>query len=71
MELAQVDVEDRDVGAHAERDPCRVLTGRAGAEDDDLGLLDAADAAEEDASSACRLHEMSRTDLRGQAAGDL
>ena len=70
-ELVEVGVEEGDVGAHAERDVRGVLAGDAGADDDDLGVGDAADAAHEDAAAALGLHHRVRADLRGEAAGDL
>ena len=70
-QLVEVGVEQRDVGAHAERDVRGVLAGDAGADDDDLGVGDAADAAHEHAAAALGLHHRVGADLGGEAARDL
>ena len=70
-QLVEVGVEQGDVGAHAERDVGGVLAGDAGADDDDLGVGDAADAAHQHAATALGLHQRVGADLRCQAAGDL
>ena len=70
-QLVEVGVQQGHVGAHAERDVGGVLPGDAGADHDDLGVGDAADAAEQHAAAALGLHQRVRADLRRQAAGDL
>ena len=70
-QLVQVGVEQGHVGTHAERDVGGVLPGDAGADDDDLGVGDAADAAHQHAAAALGLHQRVGADLRREAAGDL
>ncbi len=70
-QLVEVGVEEGDVGAHPEGDVGRVLPGDAGPEDHDLGVGHAADAAHEHPAPALGPHHRVRTDLRGEAAGDL
>ena len=69
-QLVEVGVEQRDVGAHAERDVGGVLAGDAGADDDDLGVGDAADAAHQHAAAALGLASASgrRPGARGSPA---
>ena len=48
-----------------------VQAGDAGADDDDLGGVDAGHAAEQHAAAAGGAHQVVGADLRGQPAGDL
>jgi hypothetical protein len=66
-----VDVEHRDMGAHALGDAGGVVAGDTAADDDDLGRGHAGDAAHQHTAPAVGLHQVVRADLRGQPAGDL
>ena len=70
-QLVEVGVEQRDVGAHAERDVGGVLAGDAGADDDDLGVGHPADATHQHAAAALGLEQRVGADLGREAAGHL
>ena len=70
-QLVEVGVEQGDVGTHAERDVGGVLSGDAGADDDDLGVGDPADATHQDTAATLGLHHRVGAHLGRQAAGDL
>ena len=70
-ELVLVDVEDGDVGAHADGDLRRVGADHAAAEDGHPAAAHAGHAAEEDALAAVLLLQAHRADLDGHAASDL
>ena len=70
-EAVEVEVEQRDLGAHAEGDLGGVGADDAAADDADVAGRDAGDAAEQDAAAAVLLFEVGRADLDGEAAGDL
>ena len=73
VQLAQpvdVDVDNGDVGAHAECHAGGIFSGDASADDGHIGGWGAGDSAEEDAGAAEGFHEVEGTHLDGEAAGD-
>ena len=69
-EAVEVEVDEGDLGAHAEGDLGGVGADDAAADDADVAGRDAGDAAEEDAAAAVLLLEVGGADLDGEAAGD-
>src|SRR5690606_21833997 len=66
-----LDVEDGDLGAHADGDGRGVLADDAAADDDDAAATRSGHAAEEETLAALLFLEAARADLGGHAAGDL
>ena len=70
-QAVEVHVEDRDVGAQAERDAGGVDSDGAGAEDGDVARGHARHAGQQDAAAAVGLGEIEGALLHGQAPGHL
>ncbi len=71
VELVAVEVEQVDVGAHADGDGGGVHARDAGADDDHAGRAGARHAAHEDAAAAFGALEVVGAGLDGEASGDL
>ena len=67
---ADVDVDNGDVGTHAECHAGGVFSGDAGADDGHIGGRGAGDPAEEDAGTTEGFHEVEGAHLDGEPAGD-
>ena len=70
-ELLQVDVEQRDVGAHPHRDVRGVLAGGPGAQHGHLCARNATDAAHQHPTATAGLEQRGRAHLGSETAGDL
>ena len=64
-ELVDADIEDRHMSAHPRGDARRVVAGGTGADDHDVGGLDARHAAHQHTASALRPHQVVSPDLGG------
>ncbi len=69
-EAVEVEVDERDLRAHAEGDLCGVGADDAAADDADVAGGNARDAAEQNTAAAVFLFEVGRADLDAHAAGD-
>ena len=69
-EAVEVEVDERDLGAHAEGDLGSVGADDASADDADVAGWDAGDSAEEDAAASVLFFKIGCADLDGHAAGD-